>query len=198
MIDIDTVNWDSFQLAKSGKTWKLLYNKEPVQFCTSTLYSPFGIKSVTKEWSTFSEYSLDCSLNQSNNVNATAFREFLEKLDEKVKELVEEAMQGATYHKILRENGNYPKLMKLQLNRDKNGNFHTVFFDENKEKLRVNEGNIDDLLPRGKTFRCIIECSKIWSYNDKVGSIWNIVQLKFADFKPKENNISYDTLMIQD
>jgi hypothetical protein len=208
MIDIQNIEWENFQLGKSGKAVKLLYNKEPVQFCTSSLYTPFGVKSVSKDWSKFDEYNVDCSFNQSTSETSIMFKEFVEKLDKKIKELVEKngEMFGAKdefkfeYNNIIKENGNYPKLIKLQLTRDKNGNFESFLFDAEKQKIKINEGNVEEVLKKGKIFKCIIECSKIWYYKEKVGSIWNIVQLKFADTKMVTQNNSnvYNTLMIDD
>jgi hypothetical protein len=203
MIDTKNVDWDDFQLAKSGRSVKVLYKKMPVKFCSSALYTPFGVKSVNKEWSAFTEYSLDCSLNQSNSEGSVAFRDFLHKLDEKIQDLVKTNnsilnVVDFQYTPILRENGSYPKLMKLQVVRDKNGNFASFMFDNNKEKIKVGENNIDEVLGKGKIFKCIVECAKVWSYNGKVGTIWNIEQLKFEE-RPVTNtqtNVYSDDLFI--
>ena len=213
MLDIDNIDWSLFKLAKSGRSVKLLYNKEPVQLCTAGLYTPFGVKSINKEWSTFTEFNIDCSLNQSSSETATVFRNTIEKLDQTIYNLVKEnpdiftttkgdrLSNNFTYTPILRENGNYPKLMKLQFTRDKNGNFDSFIFNEQKEKLKIDETNITEILTKGKLFKCIIECSKIWFYNDKIGSIWNIVQLKLSEQKiitPKVTESTYNSLMIED
>lgn len=211
MLNIEDVDWNNFKLAKSGRNVKLLYNKEALQFCTASLYSPFGVKSAIKEWSNFTEYTLDCSLNQSNEENTSTFKEFVDKLDKKIEELVKENLdlfanpktnvdKNFGYSPILKENGNYPKLLKLQLVRDKNGNFLSFVFDNDKNKIKLTEKNIEELLCKGKVFKCIIECSKVWYFNGKVGTIWNIVQLKFNEKKVIENtggNI-YQNLMILD
>jgi hypothetical protein len=192
MIDISNYDKTALKLAKSGRAVKLLYNKEPLQVCTSSLYSPFGVKSINKDWSNFTEYSIDCSLNQASSETAINFRTFVEELDVIIKTLVKENVhmfsnknetpnENFAYSSILRENGSYPKLMKLQLSRDKNGNFDSFIFDENKQKIRLDENNIETVLSKSKIFKCIIECSKLWYYNGKVGSIWNIVQLKFSE-----------------
>ena len=207
MIDIQNVEWNEFKLAKYGRTVKLMYKKEPVQFCTSALYTPFGVKGIDKEWANFTEYSIDCVLNQASSETAIAFKSFLEKLDQVLNQLFKDNLYifnndmngNETYTPILRENGSYPKLLKVQLPRDKNGNFETVMFDEKKDKIKVIEGSIVELLPKGKTFKCIIECSKVWFYNGKVGSIWNAVQLKFSDPKvQKQVSNIYNTIMIED
>ncbi len=193
MLDSKTIDDSLFKLVKSGRTIKLLYNKEPVQICTSTLYSPFGVKPTIKEWSNFTEYNLDCSLNQSNSENSILFRETIERLDQVIQQLVKDNLNlfntkesDFIYNKILRENGNYPKLVKFNLPRDKNGNFESFVFDIKKDKISINENNIEDILCKGKIFKSIIECVKIWCYNGKIGSIWKIVQLKFSE-KELEN-----------
>lgn len=211
MLDLEKVDWENFKLAKSGRNIKLLYNKEPLQFCTSSLYSPFGVKSNIKDWNIFTEYVLDCSLNQSQQENNIVFKEFLSKLDEKIQELCKENVElfksaknfdeNYSYTPLLRENGNYAKLLKLQLQRDKNGNFQSFVFDCNKEKIKLSESNIEEVLCRGKVFKCIIECTKLWYYNGKIGSTWNIVQLKFNEKKVIDNNNNnnvYNNLMIMD
>lgn len=215
MINIDSIDWEKLKLVKSGRTVKLMYDKKPLSFCTSTLYSPFGVKSVMKEWATFAEYSIDCSLNQSSNDSAVTFKAFLDELDKRVTQMVQDnlnvfnnpksnvAIQSSIdYQPIMRENGSYPKLVRLQLNRDKNGNFTSFAFDESKNSIKIDEGNVADVLVKGKAFKAIIECSKLWFYNGKVGSIWNIEQLRFADSsKAKLNQVNqsmYTELMISD
>jgi hypothetical protein len=222
MIDLQNFNDDDIKLGKSGRAIRLLYNKEPLQICTSTLYSPFGIKSVNKEWSNFTEYNLDCSLNQSNSETSMVFKNFIDKLDIIIQKLVKEnlslfnsknetANENFAYTSILRENGSYPKLMKLQFTRDKQGNFESFIFDEQKEKIPINENNIDNIIAKGKIFKTIIECVKVWYYNGKVGTIWKVVQLKFCERERikmideneslmDENNIKniYNQLMIID
>ena len=208
MIDIENVDWDKFVLAKSGRAVKLLYGKEPVQFCTSSLYTPFGVKSVDKDWSTFTEYNIDCSVNNAQTGNAVTFKEFVDKLDNKIQELARQQNDIFTkgnggdfvYSPVLRENGTYPRLMKLQMTRDRNGNFTSVVFDENKNKIMIDESNINDILSKGKVFKCIVECAKVWCFNGKIGSIWNIVQLKFSERTLNKNTgpADYSKLMISD
>jgi len=218
---LDTLDSNNLKLGKSGRAVKLLYNKEPIQICSSTLYTPFGVKSLNKECSNYAEYNLDCSLNQSNSETSVLFRNSIEKLDKIIEELVREntilfdskngkCNDDFVYSPLLRENGSYPKLMRLQLSRDKNGNFESFIFDETKQKIKITENNIDTILSKGKCFKTIIECVKVWYYNGKVGSIWKIVQLKLSERSlpkkedsEKENEGSspknvYNQLMIMD
>ena len=46
LVNLETFDWNALKLAKSGRAVKLFYNKEPFQICTSSLYTPFGVKSV--------------------------------------------------------------------------------------------------------------------------------------------------------
>lgn len=212
ILDLSDIDFNKFSLGKSGRSVKLLYDKQPFQFCTATLYTPFGVKNVAKEWTNFNEYWVDCSVNQSSNENSTTFRNFIDELDKRIVTLVNENSSlfqnysdKLEYCKILRENNNYPKLIKLQLPRDKNGNFESFVFDENKKKIRVTESIIEELLTRGKTFKCIVECSKIWVFNGKIGSMWNVVQLKLSEEKRENTSenftqpqVNYNTLLIED
>jgi hypothetical protein len=212
MINIENIDWEKLKLVKSGRAVKLMYDKKPLSFCTSTLYSPFGVKSFMKEWASFSEYSIDCSLNQSSSETAVSFKTFLEELDKRITTLAQENLDifsnpkssvvpsSFEYQPIMRENGSYPKLIRLQLNRDKNGNFSSLVFDENKNSVKIDEGNISDVLNKGKAFKAIIECSKVWLYNGKVGSIWNVDQLRIAaNTKAKmESKNVYNEMLICD
>jgi len=201
LLDINNVEWDLFSLGKSGRTIKLLYNNKPFQFCTSLLYTPFGVKSSSKDWSKFDDYYLDCSLNQATSEQAVKFRDFVDTLDKKIIELVNKNKELFTipsdtefgYNSILRENKNYPKLMKLQFPRDKNGNFDCFIFNSDKSKIKIDESNIENVIVKGKIFKCIIQCSKLWFFKEKVGSMWNIVQLKMADVKLLNENVSSET-----
>lgn len=216
--NLDKLDESDLKLGKSGRAIKLLYNKEPIQICSSTLYTPFGVKSINKEWSNYAEYNVDCSLNQSNSETSIFFRNGIEKLDKIIEKLVKEntslfdsknekCNDNFIYSPLLRENGSYPKLMRLQLSRDKNGNFESFIFDENKQKIKITENNIDEILSKGKCFKTIIECVKIWYYNGKVGSIWKIVQLKLSertitkqDSEKEEGSLKniYNQIMILD
>lgn len=209
IISIDSVDWNKFSLAKSGRTVKLLYDKEPVKFCTATLYSPFGVKSVDKEWSNFLEYSIDTSTCSTES--SEKFIKFVEQLDETIQKLVDDnlalfnttkanATEDYDYCPIFKSNGNYPKLMKLLFTRDKNGNFESFVFDNQKNNITISENDLVDTIPRGQRFKCIIECAKLWFYNGKVGSIWNIVQLKLGAKEvkspPKNAQVDYTKLLI--
>jgi len=54
-IDLQTLDIANLKLGKSGRAIKLMYGKEPLQLCTSTMYIPFGVKFSVKEWTNYPE-----------------------------------------------------------------------------------------------------------------------------------------------
>lgn len=196
-INLNEIDLNKLQLAKSGRLVKLMYNKEPLQLVTGKLYSPFGVKVNPNNYSAFNNCHLDCSLNQNNSEVSVAYRNSLEKLDEKITELISNnthlfnATNGfdtSMYSPVLRENKSYPKLMKISLPRDSKGNFTGVVFNEKKEKVQLNDNNISDTLPKGLVFKSILECGKVWYYNGRFGTTWNLVQLIFSETQPTNNS----------
>ena len=199
ILDLDLTKLD---LGKSGRAIKLLYNKQPLQLVTSKMYTPFGVKIYNNDYSSFTNCHLDCSLNGGQGQDEVSSA--LDALDNKIVELIKgksnlfkDAVNidfdddiSTYYSPFLRPNKNYPKLMKISLPRDKNGNFDFVLFSENKEKVPVDDKNIEDIFCKGTSFKGIIECSKLWYYKGKFGSTWNLVQLRFS---PKGVNVDEDT-----
>ena len=190
----------NYKLGKKVRNVVLLNNDlEPVRITTSTLYSPFGVKMSKNDWSVHNEYYMSCLLNESKSENSESFKNTIANIDQEIEKQVKEnyeifntkskTMDGNfVYSPILRENGTYPKLMTIDFPRDKNGNFESILYDEQKNKMVLNESNIDTLLRKGRAFKAIIECVKVWYYNGKVGSKWRVVQLKFSEKNNKENS----------
>jgi hypothetical protein len=219
-INLFELDFSQLKIAKSGRNIKIIYNKEPVQLVTGKMYTPFGVKGNQNNFSQFSTYHLDCSLNQSKSEISVKYREALEELDNKIIELIQNNLHlfntgntdfspediPSVYSRILRENKTYPKLMKMSLPRDSKGNFESVIFDENKNKILLEESSIENVLSKGKIFKAIVECGKVWYYNGRFGTTWNLKQLKFMDIPIVENEIQnnsvnndiYQTMMICD
>lgn len=217
-VNIFDLDMSKLKIAKSGRMIKVLYDKEPLQLVTNKLYTPFGVKVNQNSYSQFSTCHLDCSLNQSKSEVSIKYKESLENLDKKIIELIQDNLHifntggqsfqpddiPSIYSPILRENKTYPKLMKITLPRDSKGNFECVIFNENKEKIAIDENNIEEVLCKGKIFKSIIECGKVWYYNGRFGTTWNLKQLKFIDNIPidkSENNDRsqvYQNIMILD
>lgn len=196
-ININELDFSQLKIAKSGRMLKLVYNKEPLQLVTGMMYTPFGVKGNTNNYSNFTNYHLDCSLNQSNSEASVKYRESLEALDRKIVELIQESQDlfntgndnidfsdvQNVYSPVLRENKTFPKLMKITLPRDSKGNFDFVIFDEGKSKVFVDDNSIEQVLTKGKIFKGIIECGKVWYYKGRFGTMWNLKQMKFVENK---------------
>jgi len=186
--DLNKLNFKSLSLAKSGRTVKLIVDKQPINISIPCMYIPFGLNKIKKQWSNFEEYSVDCYLsNISNYLNESKeFDNKMNELNDAIFNISKENIQlfnvpnsdDLTYSSFYRDNKTFPKLLKLHLPRDTNGNFTTMFFDENSNPIVVNENNIETILSKKTSFKCIMTCSKVWIYQNKIGSIWNIVQLK--------------------
>ncbi len=215
-INLCDLDVSKLKLAKSGRNIKIMYNKEPLQLVTGKLYTPFGVKLNSNNYSPFSVCHIDCSLNQSQSEISMKYRECLEKLDEKIIELIQENLTlfntgnmnyksediPNIYSSILRENKTYPKLMKITLPRDSKGNFDCVIFDENKEKIPITEENVEEVLCKGKIFKVIMEVGRLWYFNNRFGITWHLKQLKFTETPiimedtNKNNSEIYGNLMI--
>ena len=223
-INITDLDLTKLKIGKSGRTLKVLYDGNPLQIATSKMYAPFGVRVNNNDYSHFTNCHLDSSLNQSKSAASVAIQEIFFGLDEKIVELVRDNKNlfsfkdGSNvdfdgddfYSPIFKGKSEYPLLMKIALPREKNGNFDFVIFDENKQKVPVNDSNIEKVLSKGKVFKSIIECSKIWTYKGKIGTTWNLVQMRMVpnnekrDADPAEEtsvaskNIYNQNLMLDD
>lgn len=192
-VNLNSLDLSQLKIAKAGKFVKLIYNKEPLQLVTGKMYTPFGVKVNPNNYSAFNTCHLDCSLNQSSSDISIAYRNSIEELDRRILELISENVDlfntGNTdinfdeniYSPVLRENKTYPKLMKISLPRDNKGNFDFVIFKSESEKVPLNDTNILDVLCKGKIFKGIIECGKVWYYNGRFGTTWNLKQMRFVE-----------------
>jgi len=192
---LSDIDLSQLKLAKSGRLVKIMYNKEPLQLVTGKMYMPFGVKINTNNYSNFTNCHIDCSLNQSNSEISVKYKESLEALDKRIIELIQESLHlfktdsdyepgdiSNIYGPILRENKTYPKLMKISLPRDKNGNFDFVIFNTQKEQLVINsDDKLSENLCKGKIFKGIIQCAKIWYFKGRFGTTWDLTQLKFVE-----------------
>lgn len=190
--NLHELSFNNLKLAKVGRNIKLLNDKQSLNINTNILYMPFNLNKYKKQWSNIEEYSVDCYVQ--DNLSSNKLVEF----DNVIFDLVKNNSQlfgssdlnDAVYSTMYRDNKNYPKLLKLYLPRDSNGNFTTQFFDHESNKIIINEDNIESILTKKTMFKCIITCTKVWYYQNKIGSIWEIVQLKLNDNKDKDKDNS--------
>ena len=210
-INLNELDISKLRIGKSGKTVKIFYGKDILQIVTGKMYSPFGVRVNPSNYSNWTTCNIDCSLNQSDSELSIAYKTTLENLDKRIKELISESANlfdkaspelfndiDSFYSPVLRENKTYPKLIKISLPRDSKGNFEFVIFDENKEKVQLNDNNITEVLCKGKIFKSILECTKIWYYNGRFGTTWNLKQMRFTqNDETKSTPISMDNKIYQ-
>lgn len=186
---IDNVVFDNIKLGKAGRSTKLLYvndgSKGNLKVSTPKLILKF-LNSTTKEWANFTEFSMDCSIHDIEDENSLL--EFSNNINKRIIEENRSTYEDQAYFSMIKENKNYPKMIKLVFPRDSNGNFETVVFDKEKNKVMITEDNIEDIFKRNLTMKCIIECVKVWNVNSKYGLIWNVTQILCGDVKEMQKS----------
>lgn len=87
-------------------------------------------------------------------------------------------------------------LLKLNLPRDRLGDFNFHVFDQSKTKLNVDDSNITSILGKGTFCKALLKISKMWSFKDKnmFGFTLDVFQLKLSDKPPAEDlDLDLDT-----
>lgn len=193
-VKVEDIDLALLKIGKNGRTIVLLYDGSPLQIITDRLYSPFGVKGYTNDYSRHTNWVIDCSLPGEDKV------EPYDKLQVRVMELIKEKeelfkdidLDGDYLAPIFRDNKTYPRLMKMNIPRDTKGNLLSVYFDENGDKHKIVDNNIEELLRNGSKFRSIIECGKIWVYKGRVGVTWNNIQIRATKVVSNSNQESSD------
>jgi hypothetical protein len=202
------IDFNKIKIGLDKKTVKLYYEKnnevgdlitEDLQIQLPHMYLPFGLKDNENksQWSNFKEYYFDCTLR--NDDEESNFNTFLENLNKRITSLINEhtgfkqECNENNYGKI-QKSGKFKNLIKLNIQRDKEGNFNSYFFKYNTakkhDKILIKDENINSTLRQGTVFIPTINCSKIYYYNEKYGSLWNIVQmLIIPETKIQDNSI---------
>lgn len=177
--------------AKVRKAIKIVdASNKPLQVTSGELYLPFGVSSWENKYSDYNDYSLQCYVDKTEG-----FQEFCEELNERIQNMSNESSMIDTtnvdFTPILKHNKDFPKLLKINLPRDRFGNFDFVVFDQDSNKIMVTEDNIENIFCKKRTFKCIFENAKLWEYNGKIGTIWNMIQAKYYNIQ--ENPVNEDT-----
>jgi hypothetical protein len=205
------IDFNKIKIGLDKKTVKLYYEKtnengdvisEDLQIQFPHMFLPFGLKENENksQWSNFKEYYFDCSIRQDSE--ESNFNNFLNNLNSRIMTLINEQSSFKedcienNYGKI-EKTSKFKNLIKLNIQRSKDGNFNSYFFKYNSakkhDKLLIKDENINDILKYGTIFIPTINCSKIYYYKDKYGSVWNLVQMLIIDTpenKPGNNNVS--------
>lgn len=180
---------DSDQITNCLETGKLL---EGLQIKSEKMYMPFGVSSFENKFSSFADYQV--SVYVSENDTKT-----LDSLDARVQELGHETgilnFDSCEWRPILKKNKDFPRLLTLKLPRDKNGNFETIVFDEDKNKIMIGLDNIEEIFCKKRTFKCVFQNVKVWEYNGAIGSIWKILQIRYCRETVKKTDIIEDDII---
>ncbi len=172
-MNFTTLNLEKISLCKSGKTIKLFGEaKKPLELASGRLYLPFGVSSYENKWSGMYDYSVSCYVDEQ-------FDAFCTRLDSKVRELLSD-FTTSELSDTLRQNKDFPKLFRLKLPRDSNGNFNFVVFDEDKNKIMVTEDNVNTVFCKKRPFKCIMQCEKITDWSGKSGISWILTQARYS------------------
>jgi hypothetical protein len=77
-------------------------------------------------------------------------------------------------------------LLKVNLPRDRLGDFNFHVFDQSKTKLNIDDSNIATIIGKGTFCKALLKVSKMWSFKDKemFGLTLDLFQLKLSD-KPE-------------
>lgn len=185
-VSLNNLDFKNLNLGKSGRSVKLLYDKQSINMSTNVLYMPFNLNTYKRQWSNYDDYTVDCYIDSGHSDNE--YIQKMNKFNDVIFDLVKSNLhlfnvpenEQITFTPFYRENKTFPKLLKLHLPRDQNGNFTTQFFDENSNKIFVDENNIQTILSKKASFKTIINCTKVYLYQNKAGCAWDILQLKLV------------------
>lgn len=199
------LNWDSeidfdlFSIVQSGKTLKLKYDNQNFKIISDTVYCPFDCSENTQSWAQHKQWSVSC------NILNNEFANLLNKIDAKIKSLLQDKEyidESTLYRNVLYSNTNYTTL-RLNIKRNnKDGNFISSIFDIDKNKIYINDNNISNQFTKNY-MKAVFECEKLYVYNNKAGSVWNLDQSRFVvydneEFKNVELNEQIVNCLIED
>lgn len=191
---LEDIQDDKLKLGKSKKSVNIYHGKQRLFFRTGKMRMPFGVQiNKFKTYSDFTEYYIDFSVNEEENVE---FIEMLKEMEKKIKTLLvdqkifsedslEEINQKFTC--ILKEKEGYSPLFKVNLPRKNSGHFDFNVFDSEKEMLTVSDANIQDILSKGNFCKIIFEIDKIWYFKERYGVTLKLNQLRLCK---KEDNVT--------
>lgn len=176
-------------LAQTGrKAVTLKHNGNPLHILVPTIFTiPFSIEMKKQAWSRYSDYSIHA------RPLGTEFDTFVTDLNRRVGELL--ALPENSGLKLLLTNNtttDIPEpdllvkrrtgLLKMHFPRNQNnGLFTSNFFTRDKTMLVISDSNCAEYFAVSKCFRTVIECSRLWFFNNQIGCTWDITKLRFED-----------------
>lgn len=157
---------NSIGIYNKGKSVNLSFDNEPLKFSVGPMFLPFGVKIYPNKWTNVDDISIDCSLNQRGE-NYELLDNKMTELNEHISNLIsnhEGSLKGSVFSSFYKNNNpSYPKLCKLNFTRDQYGNFKTIIYNENREKIHYNEKSLSEIMCKGTIFNVLIASTKIWN-----------------------------------
>ena len=152
------------------------------------LRAPYGLSSYTDQTSGRVSYSLDLSLDSSDEKSAQVL-ELFEKLDARVLEHVSKnsseilgkkfnkaVLQEALFKPMVRrsKDDKYPPTLKLKILQNRDGGFVPKAYNNKREETDLND------IEKGQSVTTIIDLSQIWFIDNKFGVTVRLQQVKLA------------------
>lgn len=196
--DLENIDWDLLELSKERKIVKLLYKSSEFKIQTCMLSNPFNVNSYLNKYTNYYDYTIDCQI--LNNDKSEHFRSFMQELPEVLDEIINEDNDNIYFpedkkfpmKQILKQpNPKYPMSFRIKLPRDSKGNFLSIAFI-NGEKTMITEDNIRDIFQPKSQFRCSLIFQKVWSFNNEMGVVINLDQIKFKKQEKINENLDSD------
>jgi hypothetical protein len=183
---------------KTKKGGKIVYlgvgpeGKNRIVVQTPPMPMPFGITPYQESpGGEIQSYSVDVSFRTADaDPRVRAFLDTIKALDDRLidvatknsaewfgkkmpRDLVEEF-----YRKLLKQNPQYPPILKAKVGISASGEPTALFFDENRAPTGI------EYLTKGCTIRMICELSSVWFVNKTFGATFRLVQAAVAE-KPR-------------
>lgn len=165
------INAEKLTIIKNKRTINLRYDNKPLTFETSDMFIPFGINRYTNSWSANDNISFCCSCDD----NTEEFKKTIDELDAIVEKKLND-FTGENFEltrSFSNKNPAYKKYIKLNITRDREGDFSTYFYDSDKNNVVLDDSTIEEFITKRGRCKCIIECAKIWTRDNRASIIWN-------------------------
>lgn len=194
--EFDMKNMGMSEIKKSRiRTVKLYHNNEKIYLHVPKSNIPFGISGFKDS----PKKHLDFSISN---------QEFQDKLFELEKFIIDKAEENcnewfgqeftrseleSNFIKPLRKNGNYLPLFKQKLIKNSNDIYKFDLYDENKNKINLEEQDLEDIINKGDLIASVAYLDCIWIMNCNFGlsiSCYQMMKIK------KENTNVLTTFQI--
>jgi hypothetical protein len=178
-IDCKNIKFSKMREERGHKFVSVFYNNHKFRVHSAKVKVPFGIKKFGDK------YTMQLSVSDNN------MKELLKDIDtalvkagrENTKEWFQTNKDVGDFKSNVKQNGTYPPLVSVKLPQDQNGEFKFSLYNDKKEKVEVNEGNVVELFSKGVLIKPILECVGVWFKDNTYGISWKLFQAKKVEDK---------------